>query len=109
MHHGTLLIISRQRSLSYRNQFIDLLCKSMNWFLYDRHFHHESVNTKNGITYGSILLGITLLLYISVLKQQNLGLNLQIIISIVLYFVGILIQSKCSSVSLKNDITTALP
>ena len=27
--------ISLPRPLSYRNQFIDLLCKSMDWFLYD--------------------------------------------------------------------------
>ena len=26
-------------SLSYRNQSIDLLCKSLNWFLYDRETH----------------------------------------------------------------------
>ena len=31
-------------SLSYSNQFIDLLRKSMDWFLYDRGLHHERVN-----------------------------------------------------------------
>ena len=31
-------------SLSYRNQSIDLLCKSMDWFLYVRDLRHESVN-----------------------------------------------------------------
>ena len=35
------LTLSRRRRLSYRNQ---LLCKSMNWFLYDRDFRHERVN-----------------------------------------------------------------
>ena len=31
-------------SLSYRNQFIDLLlCKSVGWFLYDRDLRHERV------------------------------------------------------------------
>ena len=30
---------------SYRNQSIDLLCKSMNWFLYDRGLHLERVNS----------------------------------------------------------------
>ena len=30
-------------SLSYRNQCTDLLCKSMNWFLYDSDLHHERV------------------------------------------------------------------
>ena len=29
--------------LSYRNQFIDLLCKSVDWFLYDRGLRHERV------------------------------------------------------------------
>ena len=27
----------------YRNQFIDLLCKSMDWFLYDKGLRHERV------------------------------------------------------------------
>ena len=40
--HLTLLWL---RSLSYRNQSSDLLCKSMNWFLYDRYLHHDSVKT----------------------------------------------------------------
>ena len=30
--------------LTSRNQFIDLLYKSMNWFLYDRGLGHERVN-----------------------------------------------------------------
>ena len=30
-----LLTLSWRRSLPYRNQFIDLFCKSMDWFLYD--------------------------------------------------------------------------
>ena len=37
------LTLSWRRSLSYRNQSIHLLCKSMNWFLYDRGLHHERV------------------------------------------------------------------
>ena len=32
-----------RRSLSYRNKSIDLLSKSMDWFLYDRDLHHERV------------------------------------------------------------------
>ena len=28
---------------SYRNQSIDLLCKSMDWFICDRDFHHQRV------------------------------------------------------------------
>ena len=38
-----LLILSWQSSLSYRNQFIDLLWKSMGWFLYDNGLRHERV------------------------------------------------------------------
>ena len=30
-------------SLTYRNQSIDLLSKSVEWFLYDRDFLHERV------------------------------------------------------------------
>ena len=30
--------------LSYGNKFIDLLFKSMNWFLYERELLHERVN-----------------------------------------------------------------
>ena len=35
---------SWRRSLSYRNQLIDLLWKSMDWFLYDGNLRHERVN-----------------------------------------------------------------
>ena len=38
------LILSWWRSLSYRSQSTDLLCKSMKWFLYDRDLRHEKVN-----------------------------------------------------------------
>ena len=37
------LTLSWRRTLSYRNQFIDLLCKSMDWFLYDNGLRHERV------------------------------------------------------------------
>ena len=54
------LTLSWQRQLSYRNQSIDLqhdggcyhietsplICKSMDWFLYDNGLHHERVNWK---------------------------------------------------------------
>ena len=42
----SFLTLSWRRSLSHRNQSIDLLCKSMDWFLYDRDLRHESVNDK---------------------------------------------------------------
>ena len=38
------LTLSWRRPLSYRNQFIDLLCKSVDWFLYDRGLRHKRVN-----------------------------------------------------------------
>ena len=38
------LTLSLRRSLSYRNQSIDLLLKSMDWFLYDNGLRHERVN-----------------------------------------------------------------
>ena len=38
------LTLSWRRPLSYRNQFIDLLCKSVDWLLYDNGLRHETVN-----------------------------------------------------------------
>ena len=38
------LTVSWRRPLSYRNQFIDLLRKSMDWFLYDSGLCHGRVN-----------------------------------------------------------------
>ena len=40
------LTLSWRRSLSYRNQSIDLLCKSMDWFLYDNGLRYERVNSE---------------------------------------------------------------
>ena len=37
------LTFSWRSYLSYRNQSIDLLCKSTDWFLYDRDLRHERV------------------------------------------------------------------
>ena len=37
------LTLSWQRPLSYGNQSTDFLCKSMNWFLYDKGLRHERV------------------------------------------------------------------
>ena len=34
----------------YRNQSTDLLCKSMNWFLYDKNHRHEKVKVDVGVT-----------------------------------------------------------
>ena len=41
---GFLLTLSWRRPISYRNQSADLLCKSMDWFLYDDGLQHEGVN-----------------------------------------------------------------
>ena len=38
------LTLSWRKSLSYRNQYIDLQGKSMDWVLYNRDLHHEKVN-----------------------------------------------------------------
>ena len=43
IYFGNTLALSWRRSLSYRNQSIDLLCKSMEWFLYDRDLRYEVV------------------------------------------------------------------
>ena len=39
------LAFSWRRSLSCTNQSNNLLCKSMEWFLYDKDLRHESVNS----------------------------------------------------------------
>ena len=41
MLKSTRVTLSRWRSLSYRNQSIDLFYKSMDWFLYDRDLRQE--------------------------------------------------------------------
>ena len=38
-----LLTLSRRRTIAYRNQSINLLCKSMDWFLYDIGLRRERV------------------------------------------------------------------
>ena len=40
----SVLNLSWQRSLLYRNQLIDLQNKSMHWLLYDKNLRHERVN-----------------------------------------------------------------
>ena len=46
--HQKALTLSWWRSLSYRNQTIDLLCKSMDWFLHNRDLSHERVKVFKG-------------------------------------------------------------
>ena len=38
------ITLSWRRSLSYRDQSIDLICKAMDWFLYDNELCHERAN-----------------------------------------------------------------
>ena len=40
----SMLTLSLRRPSSYRNQSIDLLCKSVDWFLHDNGLRHERVN-----------------------------------------------------------------
>ena len=51
------LTLSWRRPFSYRNQSIDSLCKSMDWFLYDNDLRHERV------TYCSCIEKCTLLTF----------------------------------------------
>ena len=68
-----ILALSWRRSLSYRNQSIDLLSKSIDWFLYDRDLLHERVNNfRKLILRSNIFHTSSLLLYrLNILK--NLG------------------------------------
>ena len=59
-HIPTCLNLSRRRCLSYRNQSIDLLCKSMDCFLYDKDlFHHRRVKYKNVFRIPSNMYDVT--------------------------------------------------
>ena len=50
------LTLSWRRPLSYRNQSIDLLCKSMDWLRYDNGLRHERVKVvSHRLTYASNL------------------------------------------------------
>ena len=44
--YWNLLTLSWRRPLSYRSQSIDLLGKSLDWFLYDNGLGHERVNVR---------------------------------------------------------------
>ena len=45
----TSITLFWRRSISYRNQSIDLLCNSMDWFLYDRDLRQKRVKTLSRI------------------------------------------------------------
>ena len=44
VNFSTFLTLSWRKSLSFRNHYSHLLCKSMKWFLYDRNLRHERVS-----------------------------------------------------------------
>ena len=44
-YYGSFLTLPWRRPLWYRNQSIDLLCKSIYWFLYDNGLRHERVKS----------------------------------------------------------------
>ena len=46
---NSLLTLSWRKSLLYVNQSTDLLCKRMDWFIYDRELRHERVNVRREI------------------------------------------------------------
>ena len=51
----TVLTFLWRKSLSYRKQSTDLLCKSMDWFLYERDLRHERVKRHLEKTKGTKL------------------------------------------------------
>ena len=53
---STGLTLSCRRSISYRNQSIDLFCKSINWFLYDMDLRHKINNNKLVIKFFDVYL-----------------------------------------------------
>ena len=56
-----ILTLLWRRSLPYRNQSIDLHCKSMNWFLYDRNLRHETVKKRGTFSIKEHLTNLLLL------------------------------------------------
>ena len=55
-YNGKSLTLSCGRSLSYKNQSIDLQSKSLDWFLYGRYLRHEKVNIKMDRKFGKEVL-----------------------------------------------------
>ena len=53
--HESVLTLLQRRSLSYRNQSIDLLCKSMDSFVYVRDQRHERVKDPVRCLWWSVL------------------------------------------------------
>ena len=49
------LTLSQRRPISYQNQSINLLCKSMDWFLYDISLHRERVKYTQNRKHVSVI------------------------------------------------------
>ena len=58
LYKKVYLTLSWRKPLSNRNQSIDLLCKSMDWFLYDNGLRHERVNYFTNLS-GKICVGVS--------------------------------------------------
>ena len=65
IYHSTL---SWRRPLPYRNQSTDLLCKSMDWFLYDNGLSHEIIN----LIKADVLVSVLFLEYFLLLFDDNM-------------------------------------
>ena len=61
------LYLSWRRPLSYRNQSIDLLCKSMDWFLYDM----ITASVMKELSLSDILIALFVLVFIKTLWIYN--------------------------------------
>ena len=75
-----LLTLSWRRSLSYRNQSIDLLNTSMDWFLYDNGPRHERVKMQ------LVLIFVVVSLHFSNLIVKTLQYRQMKVIRLCLYF-----------------------
>ena len=56
--------------MSYRNQSIDLLCKSMDWFLYDIGLRREIINFKIAIAHKIVEYATDLVSYAAKLLSR---------------------------------------
>ena len=65
------LTLSWRGPISYRNQSIDLLCKSMDWFLYDIDLRHERV--KRLTLESSVIFQLVLLFCHFLMDAVNAG------------------------------------
>ena len=67
------LTLSWRRPLSYRNQSINLLHKSIDWLLYDNGLRHERVKLRCRLGFSRFLLLIFTFLTVMAEKKKKLG------------------------------------